>query len=203
MLVRYTKAFFNRIFTPLARLFLKLGISPDVITVIGTVGVSAAALAFYPRGVFFLGTVVIALFVFSDTIDGTMARLQGRSSTWGAFLDSTMDRVADICVFAALLWWFAGDGDEPWLAGVTVACLVGSAVVPYAKARAESLGHSADVGFFERSERLVVVLVGTGLDGLGVPYIQAVALWVVALASAVTAVQRIWTVRTQVRATEA
>jgi CDP-diacylglycerol--glycerol-3-phosphate 3-phosphatidyltransferase len=76
-------------------------------------------------------------------------------------------------------------------------------VVPYAKARAESLGHSADVGFFERSERLVVVLVGTGLDGLGVPYIQAVALWIVALASAATAVQRIWTVRTQVRATEA
>jgi CDP-diacylglycerol---glycerol-3-phosphate 3-phosphatidyltransferase len=203
VLARYAKAFFNRLFTPIARLLLRLGISPDVITVIGTVGVSAGALAFYPRGKFFVGTVVITLFVFSDTLDGTMARLAARSSHWGAFLDSTMDRVADSCVFAALLWWFAGGGDQPVLAGVTVACLVGSSVVPYAKARAESLGHNADVGIFERSERLVIALVATGLDGLGVPYIQAVALWVVALASAVTAAQRMWTVRTQVRASEA
>jgi len=203
VLARYAKAFFNRLLTPVARLLLRLGVSPDVITVIGTLGVSAAALAFYPRGKFVAGTLIITAFVFSDTLDGTMARLQGRPSTWGAFLDSTMDRIADCCVFAGLLWWFAGDGDQVVLAGVTVACLVGSAVVPYAKARAESLGRNADVGFFERSERLVIALIGTGLDGFGVPYVQAVSLWVVAIASAVTAVQRIWTVRTQVRASEA
>ena len=83
-------------------------------------------------------------------------------------------------MFAALLWWFAGDGDEPWLAGVTLVCLVGGAVVSYAKARAEGLGMTADVGIAERTERLVIVLVATGLDGLGVPYIQAVGLWVLA-----------------------
>jgi CDP-diacylglycerol--glycerol-3-phosphate 3-phosphatidyltransferase len=202
VLARYAKAFFNRLFTPVARLLLHLGVSPDVITVIGTVGVSAGALAFYPRGKFLVGTLVITAFVFSDIMDGTMARLAGRSSHWGAFLDSTMDRVADICVFAALLWWFAGGGDEPVLAGVTVGCLVGSAVVPYAKARAESLGHTANVGIFERSERLVIALAATGLDGLGVPYVLAVALWIVAVASAVTAAQRVWAVRTQVRASE-
>jgi CDP-diacylglycerol--glycerol-3-phosphate 3-phosphatidyltransferase len=192
----------NRVTEPIARRLAAMHVTPDALTIVGTLGVAGGALGFYPRGEFFVGTVVITVFVFSDTLDGTMARLAGRPSAWGAFLDSTMDRIADICVFAALLWWFAGPGDQPVLAGVVVACLVGSAVVPYAKARAESVGYTADVGLFERSERLVIALAATGLDGLGVPYIQAVALWVVAVASAATAGQRIWTVRTQVRAAE-
>ena len=128
MLSRYAKAFFNRLLTPPARLLLAMGIGPDVVTWIGTIGVTAAAFGFYPRGEFFVGTVVITAFVFSDTLDGTMARLAGRSSRWGAFLDSTLDRVADAAIFTALLWWFVGRGNQPWLAAVTTVCLIGGAV---------------------------------------------------------------------------
>jgi CDP-diacylglycerol--glycerol-3-phosphate 3-phosphatidyltransferase len=201
MLARYAKAFFNRLFTPLARGLLALGVSPDVITWLGTLGVSASAFAFYPRGDFFVGTLVITAFVFSDTLDGTMARLSGRSSDWGAFLDSTLDRVADASVFGALVLWFAGRGHDPWLAGVTLVCLIGGAVVSYAKARAEGLGMTANVGIAERSERLVTALVATGLSGLfGVRWIQAVGLWVLAVATLITVAQRMIEVRRQVAA---
>ena len=203
MLARYAKAFFNRLFTPLARGLLALGVSPDVITWIGTLGVSAGAFAFYPRGEFLVGTLVITAFVFSDTLDGTMARLAGRSSNWGAFLDSTLDRVADASVFGALLLWFAGRGHDPWLAGVTLVCLIGGTVVSYAKARAEGLGMTANVGIAERSERLVTVLVTTGLSGLfGVHWILAVGLWVLAVATVITVAQRMIAVRRQVAASQ-
>ena len=199
MLARYAKAFFNRLLTPLARGLLALGISPDVITWLGTIGVSAGAFAFYPRGEFPVGTLVITAFVFSDTLDGTMARLSGRSSPWGAFLDSTLDRVADASVFGALLLWFAGRGDEPLLAAVTLVCLIGGAVVSYAKARAEGLGLTANVGIAERSERLVLVLVTTGLSGLfHAPWLQAAGLWVLAVATVITVGQRMLEVRRQV-----
>ncbi len=203
MLARYAKAAVTRILTPIARALLALGISPDVITLIGTIGVSATALAFYPRGEFLIGTLVIVVFVFSDTLDGTMARLSGRSSVWGAFLDSTMDRIADACIFAALVWWFLTGGDDAVLAGVTLVCLIGGMVVSYAKARAEGLGMTANVGIAERSERLVAVLVVTGLDGLGVPYVQAWGLWILAVATVITVLQRMLEVRRQTRATEA
>ena len=84
-----------------------------MVTLIGTLGVVVGALAFYPPHEFFWGTVVITCFVFSDLIDGTMARMTDRSSRWGAFLDSTLDRVADAAIFGGLALWYAGDGDEP------------------------------------------------------------------------------------------
>lgn len=199
MLARYAKAFFNRLLTPLARGLLALRISPDVITWLGTIGVSAGAFAFYPRGEFLVGTLVITAFVFSDTLDGTMARLSGRSSPWGAFLDSTLDRVADASVFGALLLWFAGRGDEPLLAAITLVCLIGGSVVSYAKARAEGLGLTANVGIAERSERLVLVLAATGFSGLfHAPWILTVGLLVLALATVITVGQRMLEVRRQV-----
>jgi CDP-diacylglycerol--glycerol-3-phosphate 3-phosphatidyltransferase len=202
MLSRYAKAFFNRLLTPPARLLLAVGIGPDVVTWIGTIGVVAGAFAFYPRGEFFVGTLVITAFVFSDTLDGTMARLAGRSSRWGAFLDSTLDRVGDAAVFTALLWWFVRD-DQPWLAGVTVVCLIGGAVVSYAKARAEGLGMTCDVGIAERSERLVTALVTTGLAGLlHAPWIQATGLTVLAVATLVTVGQRLVHVHGQAAAAD-
>ena len=201
MLARYAKAFFNRLFTPVARALLAMGVSPDVITWLGTTGVCVGAFAFYPRGKFLAGTLVITAFVFSDTLDGTMARLSGRSSRWGAFLDSTLDRVADASVFGALLLWFAGPGHDPRLVAATMVCLIGGAVVSYTKARAEGLGLTANVGIAERSERLVIVLVATGLSGLfGVPWLQAVGLWVLAVATVVTVGQRMAEVRRQVKA---
>jgi CDP-diacylglycerol--glycerol-3-phosphate 3-phosphatidyltransferase len=180
----------TRVLTPLGRALARLGISPNVITVIGTLGVTAGALGFYPRGQLFLGTLVITFFVLADLLDGVLARMLGSGSTWGAFLDSTIDRVGDAAIFSGLILWFVSTGERV-LVAVSLFCLVAGAVVSYAKARAEGLGLTCDVGLAERPERLAVVLAAAGLSGLGVPYILAVALWLLAAASAFTAGQRI------------
>ena len=85
-------------------------------TLVGTLGVCVGALAFYPRHSFFWGTIVITAFVFSDTLDGIMARLSGRSGNWGAYLDSTLDRVGDAAIFGGLVLWYAGDGRDTLMA---------------------------------------------------------------------------------------
>lgn len=198
MLNKYARAFFTRLLTPIARLLGKLGISPDVVTTVGTLGVCFGALAFYPRGEFLVGTLVITAFVFFDSLDGTMARMSNRSSRWGAFLDSTLDRVADASIFGGLVLWYAGGGDNALMAGLALACLILGMVVSYARARAEGLGMTANVGIAERAERLVLVLVATGLVGLGVPELGLkIVLAVLAVASLVTVVQRMLEVRRQ------
>lgn len=199
MLNRFTRAFFTRLFTPIAALLLRLGVSPDAVTVVGTAGVCAGALAFFPRGELFWGVIVITAFVFSDSVDGVMARMSGRTGRWGSFLDSTLDRVADGAVFAGLVLWFAVE-DEPVLVGVALACLVLGGVVSYAKARAEGLGMTANVGVAERADRLVSTLVAAGLAGLGVPYVLEVVLWALAALSLVTVVQRVAEVHRQASA---
>lgn len=202
MLNTYARAFFTRVLNPFAAMLLRAGVSPDAVTLIGTGGVLAGALVFYPQGDFFWGTICITLFIFSDLVDGNMARQAGRSSTWGAFLDSTLDRVGDAAIFGGLALWYAGRGDNEMLAAVAIFCLASGEVVSYAKARAESVGLPCDVnGVVERAERLVISLVLTGFSSLhrfGVPYIEwllPIGLWVVAVGSAVTLVQRMWTVR--------
>ncbi len=181
---------------PIARGLLRIGISPDVVTVVGTVGVCAAALGFFPRGEFLVGVLVMVLFIFSDLLDGTMARLSGRSGPWGNFLDSTLDRVADGCLFASLLIWFVSIGDT-WTSAAAVTCLVGGAVISYAKARAESVGATADVGIAERAERLIIVVVAAFLAGVGVPYVLPAAMQVLAVLTVVTVIQRFVVVRQQ------
>ncbi|MDX3354250.1 CDP-alcohol phosphatidyltransferase family protein [Streptomyces sp. ME01-24h] len=202
MLNKYARAFFTRVLTPFATFLLRRGVSPDTVTLIGTGGVVAGALVFYPRGEFFWGTVVITLFVFSDLVDGNMARQAGVSSRWGAFLDSTLDRVADAAIFGGLALWYAGSGDNLVLCAVTIFCLASGQVVSYTKARGESIGLPVAVnGLVERAERLVISLVACGFAGLhkfGVPGIQwllPIALWLVAVGSLVTLVQRVITVR--------
>ncbi|MCU1572528.1 MAG: hypothetical protein JWO93_610 [Micrococcaceae bacterium] len=198
MLNKYARALFAAIFTPLANLLVRLRVSPDAVTIVGTLGVAAGALIWYPLGQLFWGTVVITVFVFSDIIDGLMARSLGRSGRWGAFLDSTLDRIGDGAVFAGIVVWFFTGGSNPAIAVLALACLVLGSVVSYAKARAEGLGMTANVGIAERSDRLVTVLVATGLVGLGVPQeLLLVVLVLLALASIVTVFQRILTVRRQ------
>lgn len=200
MLNRFARALFTRLLTPVARVLLAAGISPDVVTLVGTLGVCVGALAFYPRGELFWGTIVITAFVFSDTVDGIMARMSDRSSKWGAFLDSTLDRVGDAAVFGGLVLYYAGgtSGRDQVMAALALACLVLGGVVSYARARAEGLGMTADVGIAERADRLVAVLLAAGLVGLGVSSVLLmVVLALLALASLVTVVQRILTVRTQ------
>lgn len=206
MLNRFARALFTRLLTPTAKGLLALGISPDVVTLVGTLGVCVGALAFYPRGEFFWGTVVITLFVFSDTVDGIMARTLGRSSKWGAFLDSTLDRVGDAAVFGGLVLYYGARTEvrAQVMEALALTCLVLGSVVSYARARAEGLGMTASVGIAERADRLVAVLVTTGLVGLywktgfGVPeVVLLVVLALLALASLVTVVQRVLVVRKQ------
>lgn len=203
MLNRFARALFTRLLTPVARMLLAAGISPDAVTLVGTLGVCVGALGFYPREsteAFFWGTLVITGFVFADTVDGIMARMSNRSSRWGAFLDSTLDRVGDAAVFGGLVLHYAraqGPGDQLMVA-LALACLVLGGVVSYARARAEGLGMTANVGIAERADRLVAVLVATGLVGLGLPEVLLmVVLALLALASLVTVIQRMLTVRGQ------
>lgn len=183
---------------PVADALLRRGVSPDAVTVLGTVGVVVAALTLYPLGYLFVGTLVITLFVLSDLLDGTMARRAGRTSSWGAFLDSTLDRFGDGAIFVALVLYLAGRGEDPVGAVLALACLVLGSIVPYTRARAEGLGMRADVGIAERADRLVVVLTTTAFVGLGLPAtVLTVVLGVLALASLVTVGQRIAHVRRQ------
>jgi len=189
---------------PLGRRLADAGVSPDTVTIAGTVGATAAALICYPRGWFFAGTLFIWAFVMFDMVDGAVARAGGRSSRFGAVLDSSCDRVADAAVFGALAWYFARH-DQPALLLAGLLCLVLGSLTSYIKARAEGAGFTCNVGIAERSERLIVVLVGTGLSdfpGLHVPYVQAIALWLLVIASTITVGQRVATVWQQAHAAQ-
>jgi CDP-diacylglycerol--glycerol-3-phosphate 3-phosphatidyltransferase/CDP-diacylglycerol--inositol 3-phosphatidyltransferase len=197
MLNRF-REFWTRVISPVARLLLRLRVSPDAVTVVGTLGVAFGALFFFPRGQLLTGVLVITAFVFSDLVDGHMARLSGTSSSWGAFLDSTLDRLGDAAVFGGLVLYFMGPGNSDVYAGLALYCLVMGATTSYARARAESLGMEAKGGLAERADRLVAILVMTGLSVIFdqawfVPFTLAV----LALASTVTVVQRILAVRRQ------
>lgn len=198
MLNRYARAFFTAVFTPLASALVRRGVSPDAVTLGGTLGMCLAALLLYPFGYLAIGTLVITLFVFSDTIDGIMARQAGRSGPWGAYLDSTLDRFGDAAVFGGLALWFFGGGDDYLSGCLALACLVLGSLVSYAKARAEGVGLTADVGIAARADRLVATLVTTFFVGVGLPTVVLTAvLALLALASAVTVVQRVVVVRRQ------
>lgn len=182
---------------PVATVLLRLRVHPDAVTATGTVGVVTGALVFFPRGMFFTGTAIVFFSVLTDLLDGAMARRLGRTSRFGAWLDSTCDRVADSAIFSGLTLWYLGEGDSTTLGAVALFCLVAGSVVSYAKARAEGLGMTCDVGLAERAERLILVLLGTLLAGLGLPGALPVLLWVLAVATAVTVVQRLVEVRRQ------
>src|SRR4051794_16170907 len=125
MLNLHVRPAVNRVVDPVARALIRVGVTADMVTIVGTLGVAAGAAGFYPRGALFGGTVFITCFIFSDLIDGAIARNRGTSGSWGAFLDSTLDRVGDSMIFGSLIWWYADRGNEPWLAGLALFCLVG------------------------------------------------------------------------------
>lgn len=188
----------GRVVDPLARGLLRAGVAPDIVTVVGTVGAVTSALVFLSTGHFFTGTALVALFVLTDLLDGAMARARGAGSRFGAFLDSTMDRFADAAIFAGLVLWFAGGGHDRRLLALALFCLVTGSITSYAKARAEGLGMTCNVGIAERAERLIVVLLGTLLVGLGAPtWVLGVALGLLAAASAITVAQRLVEVHRQ------
>jgi CDP-diacylglycerol--glycerol-3-phosphate 3-phosphatidyltransferase len=177
----------------------RAGITPNAITVVGALGVLAASLVFFTRGVWFVGTLVVTVFVLLDMVDGAVARAGKQTSAFGGILDSSCDRVADAAIFATLGWYFA-EHHNRWLLAAALLCLVLGSLTSYIRARAEGAGLNATVGIAERAERLIIVLVGTGLTGLHVPYVQAVALWILVAASTITVAQRFATVYRQSQA---
>ena len=192
------RSLIGAVMTPLARFLLARGVSPDAVTVFGTLGVVLTALLLLPAGHLLAAALVVALFALTDLVDGVMARMSGRASPWGAFLDSTLDRFGDAAIFVGLVLYLDGRGADRLGAGLALACLVLGSIVPYARARAEGLGMRADVGIAERADRLAVVLTAIAAVGVGAPAgVLTVVLGLLALASAVTVVQRMVVVRRQ------
>jgi CDP-diacylglycerol--glycerol-3-phosphate 3-phosphatidyltransferase len=186
-----------RFWAPVVRGLVRGGVTADAVTLTGTLGAVASAAFLIGTGHLFWGAFAVTLFVLLDMLDGALARARGGGSLFGAVLDSTGDRAADAAIFAALAWWYSGDGDNRLLVLLALICLVLGILTSYVKARAEGVGLTCDVGIVERTERLILVLVGTGFTGLGIPYAVHVALWVLLIGSAVTVGQRFVAVHQQ------
>jgi CDP-diacylglycerol--glycerol-3-phosphate 3-phosphatidyltransferase len=194
MLSASIKPAVTRAINPIAKGALRVGLTPDAVTMTGAVGVITSAIYFYPREQFFVGTLAIVFFSLSDLLDGAMARISKKgASRWGAFLDSTIDRFTDSAILVGLSLALVKN-DDPLLA-VVLASLVFGSLVSYIRAKAESLGVECSGGIAERTERLILSLTAIGFDGLGIPYALAIGMWIFLALSAVTVVQRILIVK--------
>lgn len=161
-----------------------------MVTAAGAFFTILAASLTFPHGRFFLGTMLIIVFVLFDLLDGTIARLSEKgSNAWGALLDSTLDRLTDAVILGSVLWYLIGK-DDPLVPIVLLTVVLGF-LISYIKARAESLGIECNGGLAERTERLIIVLTTTGFAGLGIDYVMAIGFWVLALASLLTVAQRL------------
>ncbi len=200
MLNIFARASVSRVTDPIGAALVRVGLTPNAMTLIGTAGAIAGALVFFPTGMLLAGTFVVWGFVMLDLLDGAMARAKG-STPFGAVLDATCDRLVDGAVFAAVAWWAFAVADNPRVAAAALLCLVLAQVISYVKARAEAsgFGDAANGGLVERAERLIIALVGTGLQGLGLPYAVETSQWLLAVLSVITLAQRVVAVATAAR----
>lgn len=194
MLSAVLKPAVTRVINPIARGALRVGLTPNSVTFVGAIGLVFSALYFYPRQEFFVGTLLISFFALSDLFDGAMARISQRgASKWGGFLDSTIDRITDSVILVGLILALVETSDP--LAPIALGALILGTLVPYIRAKAESLGIECSGGIAERTERLIIALTAIGFEGLGIPYALAIGIWTLLALSAVTVVQRILIVR--------
>jgi len=194
MLSARLKPAVTRVITPVASTALRLGITPNAVTWTGAVAVVLSALYFYPKGEFFIGTLIICVMALSDLFDGTMARIsQKGSSKWGGFLDSTIDRITDSAILIGVCIYLINNNDS--LAIIVVITMVSGILVPYIRAKAESFTIECSGGIAERTERLIISLAAIGFNGLGVPYVLAIGMWILALLGTYTVIQRMLIVK--------
>jgi CDP-diacylglycerol--glycerol-3-phosphate 3-phosphatidyltransferase len=188
-LTDFLRVRFKGILDPIGKFLNGLGLTPNTMTVIGLLGNIVAA-GFLAKGFIVIGGLIILLTAPIDAIDGTMARLRGQVSRYGAFLDSVVDRYSELVVFAGLLYYFLQQQN-------LLACLLtffaaaGSIMVSYTRARAEALSYNAKIGLMTRIERYLILVPMLLLNR------PMIALWVLAILANFTAIQRVWAVRKQ------
>lgn len=194
MLSASLKPAVTRAINPIARAGLRIGLTPNAVTLIGAIGLISSALFLYPNGHLFGGTIAISIFALSDLFDGAMARIsQTGASSWGGFLDSTIDRLTDSAILIGVILYLISESDP--LSPVVLGALVLGSLVPYIRAKAESMQIECSGGIAERTERLIIALTAIGFEGLGVPYALAVGMWLLLGLAAVTVIQRILIVK--------
>jgi phosphatidylglycerophosphate synthase len=188
-LTDYLRLWFKWFLDPLAGLFNRLGLTPNAMTMLGLLGNTVGAY-FLAHGEMLTGGLFVLLMTPIDALDGTMARLRGESSAFGAFVDSVSDRYSELIIYGGLLYHFIRLG-EPVGGLLVFAAAAGSVLVSYVKARAEGLGYEAKIGILTRVERYIVLAPSLVFNQL------YVGLWIIAIFANLTALQRIWHVRSQ------
>jgi CDP-diacylglycerol--glycerol-3-phosphate 3-phosphatidyltransferase len=180
------------VLAPVVRLAMALRLTPNAITVIGF-GVVVAAAVLIAAGSLLAGALVLTAGSLLDAVDGALARATGGSSAFGSFLDSTLDRAAEAVLYGGVAAYYLNTAADP-AAPVLLAllALAGSFMVSYTRARAEGIGLTASVGLAPRLERLVLIVAGIGLAGIGFENGLIGALAIIAILSVATTVQRIW-----------
>lgn len=188
------KPMVTKLINPVARLALRIGLTPNGVTLLGTLGLATCALYFLPRGQLFIGTIAICFFSLSDLFDGAMARLSQRgASKWGGFLDSTLDRISDAALHFGVAIYLIRKSDP--LAYIVLLAMVLGFLISFIRAKAESLGIDCSIGIAERTERLLIALTAVGLSGLGVGYALSIGFWALLILGVITVMQRILVVK--------
>lgn len=188
----YLRLWFKWVLDPLGTFFNRLGLTPNAMTMLGLLG-NAVGAYYLAMGNMLTGGILVLVMTPIDALDGTMARLRGESSDFGAFVDSVSDRYSELIIYTGLLYHFLDTG-EPLGGMLVFAAAAGSVLVSYVKARAEGLGYGAKVGILTRVERYLVLAPSLVFNQL------YIGLGIIAIFANITALQRIWYVRGQFRA---
>jgi len=187
----------SRIVNPVAKSLIRLRVSADAVTCFGAIATIVCAAVFVPSGKFLIASLTIGILTLSDLLDGTIARLTNSDSRWGAFLDSTLDRVVDASVLIAIAAYFLATTptDNKAIVATAIALVMGQ-MTSYIRAKAEALGVQCKVGLAERAERTFVVWIALLVSGLGW-FCLDYALYFLAIITTFTVIQRVIHVRKQ------
>ena len=189
MISAHLKPQVTRLINPVVKLAVRAGITANGVTIVGAVGTLGSAFYFYPKGELFVGTLAICFFALSDLFDGAIARVtNGTGTAWGGFLDSTIDRVTDAAILIGVLLYMI-DRDQTVSILILIA-LVSGGLIPYIRAKAESMSIECSGGFAERTERVVLSLTAIGLYGLGVDFALIFGFGLLSAAGLFTVLQR-------------